>query len=163
MQTQIERQVTHYITIANHYFDIAMPMPKICFNQRGKVAGSAWLQKWEIRFNPVLMQDNLSEFLHQVVPHEVAHLIVFHLYQNSRNKPKPHGKEWKFIMQQVFSRPATTRHNFDISKTQGKTFSYQCGCQTHQLSIIRHNKVQRGTAKYHCYACKQELVYSESD
>ena len=95
MQTQIEQQVTHCITIANRYFDIDMPLPKIRFNQRGKVAGSAWLHSWEVRFNPILMQDNFTEFLQQVVPHEIAHLVVFYLHQNARRRPKPHGKEWK--------------------------------------------------------------------
>lgn len=163
MQAQIEKKVSHYINIANRYFDTLIPMPETRFNQRGKVAGSAWLQKWELRFNPILMQDNLSQFLEQVVPHEVAHLVVFYLYQDAAHKPKPHGKEWQFIMQQVFSRPATTRHSFDISKTQGRVFPYRCGCQTHQLTIIRHNKVQRGNASYHCSTCKQALHYAESD
>lgn len=163
MHAQIEQQVSHCIKTANRYFNIEMPIPHVRFNQRGKIAGSAWLHRWELRFNPTLMQDNLSDFISQVVPHEVAHLAVFYLYQGSHNKPKPHGKEWQFIMQEVFACPATTRHSFDISKTQGPRFIYRCNCQTHLLSIIRHNKVQRGKAQYHCTQCGQELIHVDGD
>lgn len=163
MHSHIQQKVTDYITIANRYFGTCMSVPKINVNQRGKAAGTAWLTRWEVRFNPVLLEDNFTEFLNQVVPHEVAHLVVFDRYQTPHYRPKPHGKEWKFVMETVFSRPAITRHTFDIKKTQGQTFDYNCGCRIHVLTKIRHNKVQRGKARYYCAKCKKELIYTGND
>ena len=68
----------------------AFSRPHINFKQRGKAAGSARLQTNELRFNPVLLQENQQHFITHTVPHEVAHLLVYQLY----GRTKPHGKEW---------------------------------------------------------------------
>ncbi|MGM3151375.1 SprT-like domain-containing protein, partial [Escherichia coli] len=39
--------------------------------------GTAWLEKNEIRLNPVLLLENQREFIDEVVPHELAHLLVW--------------------------------------------------------------------------------------
>lgn len=129
-------------------------MPTVNFNQRGKVAGSARLQGWEVRFNPVLLAENPAEFLTEVVPHEVAHLLTFKLF----GRVKPHGPEWQTMMTQVFGIPARTTHHFDTQSVQGKTFPYTCACCEHQLTVRRHNKVLRQQAIYHCTQCRQPLM-----
>ncbi|ENO8811231.1 SprT family zinc-dependent metalloprotease [Photobacterium damselae] len=153
LQQQIIAQVTHCIQHANTRLQKHFSIPKVTFTQRGKIAGSARLQSWEVRFNPVLLQENPDAFIKHVVPHEIAHLIVFKLF----GRVKPHGREWQLIMTQVFNIPAQTTHSFDVSSVQGQIYLYDCQCQEHQLSIRRHNKIQRQQAVYHCRSCKQPL------
>ena len=50
--------------------------PTILYQQRGTTAGSAWLQQWEIRLNPVLLLANKQPLIDAVVSHELAHLLV---------------------------------------------------------------------------------------
>ena len=57
------------------------PRPQVHCNMRGRAAGSARLQTWELRFNPTLYQANQQAFLREVVPHEVAHLLVYALWE----------------------------------------------------------------------------------
>lgn len=154
-QQRIIAQTKICIEMANRMFDRQFPLPNIRFDIRGKTAGMALLQRWEIRFNPILLSENDEAFLTDVVPHEVAHLIVYALYGN---KARPHGDEWKFIMSSLFNRPPHTRHTFDVTSVEGKTFLYQCHCSTVKLSIHRHNKVCRGQARYICRKCKHVLV-----
>lgn len=135
--------------LAECFFNRPFQRPTYLFNQRGKSAGTAHLQRNIIKFNPVLFIQNRKEFIEQVVAHEVAHLIVYQLYGKSR----PHGREWQHVMQNVFNCPALTTHSLDITDVAGKLFSYQCLCTTHQLSIRRHNKVLKG-GKYQCKGCK---------
>lgn len=130
------------------------PRPTIRFNQRGKTAGSARLQVNELRFNKVLLLENQQHFIFQTVPHEVAHLIVYHLY----GRTKPHGREWQYIMTEIFELAAKTTHQYDISSVKGKTFIYACQCREHQLTVYRHNKIGRNKAEYLCRYCKQALV-----
>ena len=73
------------------------PRPQVHCNMRGRAAGSARLQTWELRFNPALYQANQQAFLREVVPHEVAHLLVYALWGEGRGKSRvlPHGRQWQ--------------------------------------------------------------------
>lgn len=130
------------------------PRPTINFNQRGKAAGSARLQTNELRFNPILLQENQQHFITHTVPHEVAHLLTYQLY----GRTKPHGKEWQQIMQQIFGLAAKTTHQYDVSSVKGATFTYACQCKDHHLTIRRHNKIVRDNIKYICRFCRQSLI-----
>jgi SprT protein len=129
-------------------------MPSVHFNQRGKIAGCARLQKNELRFNPTLLKDNISLFLDEVVPHEVCHIVAFILY----GRVRPHGKEWQSLMIDLFGLQPRTYHKMDVTKVQGKQFEYKCECGPIELSIRRHNKVVRGQQKYICRKCRVSLT-----
>jgi protein sprT len=62
-------------------------------------------------------------------------------------------------MNEIFHLPADICHQFDLSSVQGKTFTYRCACQTHQLTLRRHNKIQRESAVYFCRKCKTQLNF----
>lgn len=152
LQDRVQQCLEGFLNIAQQKLQIVIPKPTVLFNQRGKIAGSARLQVNQIRLNPILLADNPDRFCEEVIPHELAHLIVYQLHGRAR----PHGKEWKNIMEKVFTLTAQTRHNMDVTKVAGKTFSYQCRCGLVALSIRRHNKVLKGQ-EYQCRACKQSL------
>jgi SprT protein len=128
-------------------------LPKITFNQRGKIAGCARLQKNELRFNPVLLSDNIDAFLEEVVPHEVCHLLAYKLF----GKVRPHGKEWQNLMLELFGVKGQTYHQMDVTKVKGKSYSYRCGCGPIELGIRRHNKVLKGQQIYICIKCRGPL------
>jgi len=151
----LKLQGEYYFIEAECFFDRAFKRPEYLFNQRGRAAGTAYLQRNLIKINPTLFSNNREEFLQQVIAHEVAHLIVFQHY----GKVRPHGKEWQHVMNNAFKLPASTTHHFDIKEVVGKQFSYYCACTTHQLSIIRHNKILRGES-YLCRHCKTTLRFS---
>ncbi|MBV7297821.1 SprT family zinc-dependent metalloprotease [Enterovibrio sp. NIFS-20-8] len=155
LEYQVTKAVAQCMTRAGNYFQCTFPHPQVLFNQRGKSAGTARLQTWQLRFNPVLLSENPQAFLNEVVPHEVSHLVVYERF----GRVRPHGKEWQAVMSQVFGVTPKTTHSFDVSSVQGKTFTYQCGCDEIPLSVRRHNKVQREQVKYVCRRCKQPLVY----
>ncbi|MBV7596477.1 SprT protein [Aeromonas encheleia] len=138
----------------------SFPRPRIHLNMRGRAAGSARLQTWELRFNPALYQANTAAFLTEVVPHEVSHLLVHALWGEGRGKSRvlPHGRQWQSVMREVFNLEPRTTHSFDLAVLGQRTHAYACDCQQHRLSVRRHNKVLRGEASYHCRRCRQPLV-----
>lgn len=153
-QKAIQESIQYYLNKAILAFNEKYLSPDYNFKVRGKVAGKAYLTLWQIRLNPILFLENQEEFLQHVIPHELAHLIAYHQF----GRVKPHGKEWQYIMTEIFAIPAQTRHSFDVSSVQGKTFLYQCQCRDHALTIRRHNKIQRRQRDYHCTACKSPLI-----
>lgn len=157
LNLQVICQAKQCISLAQQHFQHTFAMPIIDYKVRGLKAGVAYLSQNKISLNRTLLLENQQNFIQQTVPHEVAHLIVYQVF----GKVKPHGKEWKFVMEQLFNCPAKTCHQFDTSQVQGKRFIYQCSCQQHQLSIRRHNKIQRGEAHYFCRNCKEILLWAD--
>ncbi|GAA0852576.1 SprT family zinc-dependent metalloprotease [Aliiglaciecola litoralis] len=158
-QRLAQQRLADCISAAEGFFGRQFNSPALLFNQRGKIAGTAHLQKNLIKLNAVLMADNLDQFCQAVIPHEVAHILVFQLY----GRVKPHGKEWQGIMTGVFGLEPKVRHQMDVTKTQGKTFDYHCRCGTMKLSIRRHNKIVRKQQTYLCRQCNHVLHQVENN
>lgn len=117
--SEIERcqqEVIRAYAVARAKLGIVMPMPRITFNLRGTTAGKAYIRENRIDFNPVLLHENLEDFLNRTPWHEVAHLISF---RQSGNLIKPHGVEWQRVMW-AFSKPATRCHAYDTSAVTGR-------------------------------------------
>ncbi|MGK3374092.1 SprT family zinc-dependent metalloprotease, partial [Citrobacter youngae] len=98
--------------------------------------------------------ENVDAFVNEVVPHELAHLLVWKYF----GRVPPHGKEWKWMMESVLGVPARRTHQFELQSVQRKTFTYRCKCQEHQLTVRRHNRVIRGEATYRCVHCGEPLI-----
>ncbi len=158
LQQQAQQALDACITRASEHFIYSFDTPALSFKLRGKCAGKAYLQQWEIRLNPILFGENPQAYLNEVIPHEVAHLIVFKLFGNV----KPHGEEWRSVMREVFGLIPKTTHNFVVDSVRGQSFEYRCTCQTHYLTIRRHNKVLKGVANYRCTRCQHELQFTGS-
>lgn len=152
LKLQVQRRLNSCLQLAETYFNRSFAMPEISYALRGMKAGVAHLQEHKIRFNPVLLQENQEIFIRQVVPHELAHILVYQLF----GRVKPHGREWQMVMQEVFGLPAEVCHQFDTHNT-ANFVTYVCDCQTHQLSMVRHNKIARHKASYVCRQCKTPL------
>ncbi|MBD1390473.1 SprT family zinc-dependent metalloprotease [Neiella sp. HB171785] len=149
---RLEQRLEQLLERARVAFEQPFERPTLVLNQRGTCAGSARLQSQLLRLNPVLLVAEPDVFVEQILPHELAHLLVHQLY----GRVAPHGAEWQQMMESVFQVPARRTHQLDVSEVEGDKFLYRCGCQQHQLTIRRHNRVLRG-ASYRCRACGEVL------
>ena len=94
LKMQVQRKLSQSLQLAEVYFKRKFTMPDVNYELRGIKAGVAYLQKNEIKFNRTLLLENADEFIRQVVPHELAHLIVYQMFGHV----KPHGREWQLVM-----------------------------------------------------------------
>lgn len=154
IQQAVMRSLREKLAQANLKLGRNYPEPKVVYQQRGTSAGTAWLESYEIRLNPVLMLENEQAFIDEVVPHELAHLLVWKYF----GRVAPHGKEWKWMMEVVLGVPARRTHQFELGSVRTNTFPYRCQCQQHQLTVRRHNRVVRGEATYRCVKCGEPLI-----
>ncbi|WP_367671314.1 SprT family zinc-dependent metalloprotease [Serratia symbiotica] len=155
LQQAVMRCLREKLQLARQHFSAEFPEPKIIYQQRGTSAGTAWLLAWEIRLHPVLLMENQQAFIDEVIPHELAHLLAFRQF----GRVAPHGREWRWMMESVLQVPAKRTHQFEIASVQRKTFPYHCGCQQHQLTVRRHNRVLRGESEYRCCQCGEKLEF----
>lgn len=150
---------------ASQKFERAFVYQDIRYDIRGKVAGQLIREKSRIgnakfrfRFNKSLLEKYGEEFIDQVAPHECAHLVAYAVYGNNI---RPHGKEWQWIMREVFELEPEVTHRFEVESARRlNAYHYACACPelTHKLTSIRHNKVQSGKARYLCRQCREVLV-----
>lgn len=150
----IGEQVSQCFDKADAFFKGHFKRPSFNVKQRGKAAGTAYLERNELRFNLYMYHQDPGKFLRTVVPHEVAHLVVYQIYQHHASA---HGKEWRAVMEKVFSVPAERTHDFKV-KPPKQSFHYICNCQTHIFTRQRHNRAQSGT-QYRCKLCQQCLEF----
>ncbi|WP_413737099.1 SprT family zinc-dependent metalloprotease [Sodalis sp. RH21] len=143
---------------AEAHFHCPFPEPAIAYKQRGTSAGTAWLDQWEIRLNPVLLLANQETFIDEVIPHELAHLLVYRQF----GRVAPHGKEWRWMMTHVLHTEPRRTHDFDLATIRTHTYRYLCSCQTHDLTVRRHNRILRGEAQYRCRHCGDILRYEQA-
>lgn len=153
LKYQLLKTVDECYSRAGRELNRTFEKPQVLFNQRGKIAGSALLQKNTLKFHPQIYQQNQEHFLYHVVPHEIAHLLVWQLF----GKTAPHGREWQQMMVEVFNRPPQRTHRYDVSNIGIRHFDYSCNCGEVKLTIRRHNKVLKG-AIYRCKRCGNDLL-----
>lgn len=68
IQQAVMRSLREKLAQANLKLERQYPEPKLVYQQRGTAAGTAWLQTYEIRLNPVLLMENVDAFVNEVVP-----------------------------------------------------------------------------------------------
>tara|TARA_B110000503_G_scaffold2295_1_gene3041 strand:+ start:14595 stop:15173 length:579 start_codon:yes stop_codon:yes gene_type:complete len=172
-QNQVIGHTRHFIELGSKYFNQNFDMIPVAFDLKGRTAG---MYKWQsssigkqeksrkIRYNPWIFAKYYEENLAVTVPHEVAHYLVSCLHQP--RKVKPHGLEWKAVMQ-LFGADSSVTADFDMTGIpcyRHRRFEYICDCKIHQLGAYRHNKCLRGQACYLCRYCHARLEpkYQES-
>lgn len=140
-----------------------LPVPEVLFDLRGRAAGQAVFarrtRRCHVRLNAALLISHPREMLEETVPHEIAHVAVYRLYGRHA---KPHGAEWKALMQ-AFGVDASPCHSLPVQPTrQLKRFRYACGCdEPAWLTSIRHKRAQAGT-DYICRICGARLEYADA-
>lgn len=149
---------TYWIDLANDMYKLNLPYPYVSFKLKGRTAGKAFLMANEVRYNPILLEENKDSFLNRTVPHEVAHLVA---YTKDPVNGRGHGYLWKRIMRD-FGLDASRCHSYDTTNTRqskstlSRNYPYKCACKTHNLTSIRHHRILKG-AQYSCKHCNQIL------
>ena len=159
-QAQVQRATQDCVAHAAELFGRAFVTPPVQFDLSGRAAGQYRVQRGKaaIRYNPWIFARYFEDNLNETVPHEVAHFVVDQLW--GLRRVRAHGAEWQSVMRALGAEPrATARYDLTgLPVRRQRRFAYRCGCRSHALTTCRHNRVQRGEARYHCRRCGQRLV-----
>lgn len=165
---QVLARVEHFVNLANEIYNTDLSMPCVRFDKRGRVGATACYGRPELNFNVGLMIDNWDEYMNQVVPHEVAHLVKDHVYgtESKGRLHSPHGLYWKQIMRSFGCEPDRC-HSMDTSKVaQHKTkHVYKCSCCNTEVVVGPkiHKKISGGYSGYGHRGCRgSRLIFSHT-
>lgn len=158
---RVEEVTEKYIRLAEEIFERRYDRIPVLFDLKGHTAGmfkTIGARRF-IRYNPWIFAKYFTENLRDTVPHEVAHFVVHETYP--RRGTKPHGPEWQDLMLRFGVDPQVT---FDmdlegVPQRRQARHRYHCGCQLHEVSTTRHNRMQKRRMKYHCVTCNGALEY----
>lgn len=159
-EQQVRTATGDFILRASRIYTHDLPMIPILFDLKGRAAGMYRVhgRSRVIRYNPYLFAKYFDDNITTTVPHEVAHYVVDILY--GAHRVRPHGAEWQQVMLALGTEPSVTG-KYDLSGIpvrRQQRHSYQCACTMHSISTARHNKIQRGKARYYCRNCKSQLT-----
>lgn len=117
---------------------------------RGRSAGRAYLESFNIVYNERLFLENPEHFINGTVPHEVAHIVATQLYGP---RIPGHGAEWKSVMKALGHVPQRC-HDLSVINTGadvGKRMIATCGNHLFLLSPKRSASSRR------CKKCQRTL------
>lgn len=154
----LKNRVSSLLKQAGKFYNKSFPPPTIFMDILGADAGQALPERNILRFNLVFFANGYAHYLEQIVAHEVAHLVAFHIFGK---RIRPHGKEWEEVMVKIFGLPALRCHSYDLSTTGRYPYIYNCGCSDKKnfFSTTRHRRACKGII-YMCRSCGDKLQYS---
>jgi SprT protein len=138
--------------------EATIPDVRVEFRLRGRSAGEACATSLLTNYNAELLEKYGEDFILEIVPHEIAHVVVSRVFPRP---VKPHGREWKLVMA-LFEAPASATHRFESkpARTLGR-HPYRCRCESlHYLTTRAHRKIRRGYVEYSCRVCRERLEFA---
>lgn len=156
---------------ASIVYDREFEAPTVTYKEMANANGRIKLKEKVMILDPNILCNNVDDFIHQTVAHEIAHLIDFVVgglrIRGHRRNGTPiydfHGKHWKRVMNILGVNPerTTSYKNSVPTKTGGykRKHVYVCQCQTHYVTTRKHNNIQIGIRTYRCTACKTPVEY----
>jgi SprT protein len=145
---------------ANELLDTKFASIAVSFDLIGRTAGMYRIQGGQrsIRYNPYLFAKYYGDNFATTIPHEVAHYLTDAIY--GYRTVRPHGREWRTIMR-MLGADESVRCNFNLDGIPTRRYQrirYICRCQTHELTKVRHNRIQSKGARYFCRRCSTQLL-----
>ncbi len=179
VRNRVIATVKKNIADASKYYGRKFRMPKIEFTKRGMTAGVACCTTNTVNYNPVLLMENVEDFIARTVPHEVAHLIDYQVNPHNhrtrlittrsgcirRAKRNVHGRDFQFIMTHVLGCDDATRcHTYDVSSVMRNKKRHEwkcddCGATMH-LGPKRHKNMRFNRRSYRPRGCSFDHSYS---
>lgn len=159
LRKKIEVKIRECLEIAEKRYEQKFEMPEVRYDIKNTDGGTATFQQWLIRLNLILCFENESHFIATTVPHEVAHLVARRVYHAkiaaTGKKMRPHGPEWKEVME-LFKLPAKVTHSYDVTsiarKPRRKRGSKLRGAEAdlllHRLTVAAKRMPKRHLAKF---------------
>jgi len=149
--TIAKTEVEKLISKANKGLHAGLDAPEVVINSFLVTTAGRAFGTYLVDFNESLFKKHPQNFINDVIPHEVAHIVTSKLYPGA----SPHGKEWKSVML-FFGVEPNRCHAMQVTKRRQRRWDHSCGCMVHKVATVTHNRIQKGV-QYRCNKCKNVI------
>ncbi|RIY31819.1 hypothetical protein CKF54_06040 [Psittacicella hinzii] len=188
----MQKAVKASYQVYNHILDIfafssAFTFPQIAFEQRRvRILGSYSPGIHTVTYSLFALLSEKEKFINEIIPHEFAHVVLFHAYQLkliSRKEAMGHGHAFKVVAMILGSSGNSTYctlnakqieemlHNASHEEYKALTnlapkrrteYLYSCACpeRIHSLKATRHKRMQSKQTNYICTTCRSSLIFT---
>jgi SprT protein len=153
---RIREEALNFFMYATQTFGmVGLENPEVRFSENTTKAGRAFVsgdfkEMW-VEFNlPLAMEsdENYMEFIRQIIPHEVCHLVARLFWGHSIDH---HGVEWQATMKKFGLNPDRC-HNMNTAKISRRSYEWKCQTcgQSYFVGIAKHSRMgncRRGVCK----------------
>lgn len=170
LKIQVHRKIAECISKIESHYKVRLHRPKVLFSRRGTIAAVANSANWLVDFNPVLLNENVDEFVANTVPHEVAHLACDIIYPEpdpKSGKRDVHGKRWQELMSLLGVKP-NLYHSYDVTNAKIRRkitrYRYVCNCCKKAIDVgpRRHATLQANPSAFWHTVCGSEALLTYS-
>lgn len=116
VKQRVLEKVLECIATIKRVYGKEVPLPTITYDLRGRTAGMALYNEWQIKLNSILLMENLEDMITTTVPHELAHLAVITIH-GARGLHIHHGMGWRNVMFD-FGIPPDRCHQYDTTNSR---------------------------------------------
>lgn len=161
LQQAVQNKVSRVMDIAREKYGEKLEgfrRPKVRFSDKQKVvAGTATYARHQVKFSNDLLLRFGMNFIDEVVPHEVAHLVSDKVHEQRTH----HSKLWKEVCLKL---GGTGRkcHTMAVKRNKAKVYHYECGCQRKSVLEEVHRECEKGDRVMTCPFCEQEFEYTST-
>lgn len=160
LKRRVQTRVNAYLRIVSALWPLyTIPPITITYDLSGTSAGLAYCHLYQINFSPVLLLENVDEFINTIIGHEVAHIVSAHIFgQNIAD----HGSEWSTVME-AFNIPSARCHNLDTTNARRRItrWKHKCKCpgKVHDVSSRLNRAIMtQTTPNVVCLLCASKLI-----
>lgn len=138
--TRVHEVVAHARSL---YPAWSVPMPSIGFKLRGRtVGGTAHAGRNELQFNLDWYNANPTDYIADVIPHEVAHLVATGLFRD-----RGHGRYWRMVARQLGAEPSrvvegNTYSGVKRARVKNEYLYLDSAGREQWVGPVHHNRLQ---------------------
>ena len=132
VKTQVEAKLRKCHQMAELYYGRKFDFPTVAYTVSGSNGGWARGTK-EINFNPILLMENIDDFIARTVPHELAHCLDYavnpHNHNRAYGKRSVHGYDWKQVMMVIGVADPSRCHSYNVANARkGNRIRHEWHC-----------------------------------
>lgn len=152
LKIELEQAAIACCKRAEDIFDVSLGNVAISWFARGNTIG--WARtNYSLRFNEAAFIAKPEHMLREIVPHEVAHLVVFAMQRSYHHViGGPHGKTWKIVCAALGGNPSRTTDAYkDVDLRARKTRQWLYRVNSGReiwVSTKMHNSIQHGRNRW---------------